>query len=151
MLKKILTNNIFIFLCRLVLGGIFIYASIDKIIHPAAFARDIANYKILTSPMAINLTAVVLPWTELVAGLFLIIGLWQKGATTILASLLVLFIIVLTITVLRGIDINCGCFDTQGASKVGFDLIIRDTILLLCTLPLFFNHFKYKSFNRIDS
>ena len=35
------------FWARLVLGLIFIYASVDKIYHPAEFAQVISNYQIL--------------------------------------------------------------------------------------------------------
>jgi len=48
---------------RLVMAGIFLYASIDKIAHPAAFAKDIYNYQILPDAL-INLTALLLPWLE---------------------------------------------------------------------------------------
>ena len=36
-----------VILCRLVLGGVFIYASLDKIAHPAEFAKAIGNYHVL--------------------------------------------------------------------------------------------------------
>ena len=42
-------NHIFkgpvVILCRIVLGGVFIYASIDKIMHPEEFAKAIKANK----------------------------------------------------------------------------------------------------------
>lgn len=61
----------FISLCaRLILGAIFVYASIDKILHPDAFAKAVYNYQILPHAF-INPTAMVLPWLELILGIFL--------------------------------------------------------------------------------
>ena len=68
-------GRFFALMARLILGVIFIYASIDKIFHPAAFAEAVYNYQILPDAL-INLTAIVLPWLELILGAFLILGLW---------------------------------------------------------------------------
>ena len=67
---------------RIVLGIVFIYASYDKILHPAAFAKVIYNYQILPDEL-INLSAIFLPWLELVIGSLLIIGIWLPGSVFI--------------------------------------------------------------------
>ena len=64
---------------RLLLGGIFVWASIYKILDPTAFAGVINNYQLLPDAL-INGFAVTLPWLELVLGVFLIFGLWLPGA-----------------------------------------------------------------------
>ncbi len=66
-MKKLLDNRWFVLTCRLVLGAVFIYASWDKIYHPAAFAKQVYNYQMLPV-MASNLFAMSLPWMELFAG-----------------------------------------------------------------------------------
>ncbi len=128
---KLILNPIFQFLCRAILGGVFIWASYDKILHPAEFARAIANYKFLTAPLLINLSAVFVPWLELLAGLMLILGIWRRGALLILTGLLVFFAILITITTLRGIDIACGCFGSDESSRVGWGLLGRDLALFI--------------------
>jgi uncharacterized membrane protein YphA (DoxX/SURF4 family) len=40
-LERYLSNKYFILIVRLVLGVVFIYAAVDKIAHPAAFAQNI--------------------------------------------------------------------------------------------------------------
>ncbi len=75
---------------RLILAGIFIYASLDKIAHPAAFAKDVYNYQILPDAL-INLTALVLPWLELFLGLCLLAGIWLPGAVLTVSGLLIVF------------------------------------------------------------
>jgi len=75
---------------RWFLGIIFIWASIDKIVHPQGFARIIFNYQILPVQL-VNITAIFLPWLELVAGICLITGIWLHGATVICLGLLAAF------------------------------------------------------------
>lgn len=75
---------------RIFLGAVFIYASIDKIIHPEAFAKAIFNYQILPEAL-INLTAILLPWLELVMGVLLVLGIWQQGAVFLANVLLGFF------------------------------------------------------------
>ena len=79
-----------VLLVRWVLGGIFAFASIDKILHPQSFAELIYNYQILPGAW-INLTALMLPWLELLLGLLLIFGKWLRPAVILTNLLLVAF------------------------------------------------------------
>jgi uncharacterized membrane protein YphA (DoxX/SURF4 family) len=115
-------NKWFVLAIRVVLGAIFIYASIDKIIHPDAFARIIHNYR-LFPPAIINIIAIITPWIEILAGTLLIIGWKYRAANLIIFGMLVAFIIALSISYARGININCGCFSTAATTKS--DLLIR--------------------------
>ena len=45
---------------RIILAVVFIYASIDKIMHPHDFAKAVFNYQILPDYL-INITAIFLP------------------------------------------------------------------------------------------
>ena len=68
-MKELLSNKYLILLMRLILGIIFIYASIDKIQNPAAFSDTIDNFHI--SPIPINnLLALFIPWIELIMIMF---------------------------------------------------------------------------------
>ena len=69
------------FVCRIILGIIFIYASYDKILDPAGFSKAIHNYHV--TPIAVeNLAALIIPWLELIIGVFLIFGLFLEGTTS---------------------------------------------------------------------
>jgi len=143
-LKK--RSTIFLLVTRLILGGVFIYASVDKIIHPAAFSEAVYNYQILPDVL-INLTAIVLPWLELILGAFLILGLWLPGAALLSNLLLVTFFGALMFNLARGLDIDCGCFSTsqEGTSNLCVCLyVIRDVIFLLLGLYLFSRIFLEK-------
>ena len=107
---KYLTNPKLILLFRIFLGIIFIYASIDKIIDPLKFSDAIDNYHI--TPIQLNnLAALVIPWIELVVGVFLILGIYVRGSSLIVISLLIWFIFILSQALVRGINVNCGCFN----------------------------------------
>jgi uncharacterized membrane protein YphA (DoxX/SURF4 family) len=121
---------------RLILGVIFIYASYDKILHPKAFAEIIYNYQILPDSL-INLTAIFLPWLEMLMGLFLIIGFWMPGTVVWSNLLLVVYICVLCFNLARGLDINCGCFSTTKGSSIGIETILWDVVFLALSGYLF--------------
>lgn len=123
------------FIFRMILGVVFIYASYDKILNPAGFSENIHNFHV--TPAAVeNLAALIIPWLELIVGVFLIFGVFLEGSTSITIGLLVFFIIILSQAVLRGIDIHCGCFKTEadaGVTDLRLELIKRiaeDFVLL---------------------
>ena len=118
-------------LSRFILGGIFIYASFGKILDPQAFADILYNYRLLPD-FLINLFAVFLPWLEMMAGLCLVAGIFARTNAIILSSLLAVFIVALTINLIRGLDFNCGCFYPGGeGSSNPLTLIFRDFLMLI--------------------
>jgi uncharacterized membrane protein YphA (DoxX/SURF4 family) len=124
---------------RLIMAGIFIYASIEKIAHPAGFAKAIYNYQILPDVL-INLTALVLPWLELLLGLCLLTGVWLPGAVLAVNGLLIVFLAALVFNLARGIDVNCGCFGAGGlgpSMSTGWYLL-RDVGFLMVGAFLFY-------------
>ena len=79
-------------LLRLLLGAFFVFASLDKIASPAAFAKIVYQWQVI-GPVPSNLVAVTLPWIELVAGLLLIAGVWKRESALVIALMLVVFIV----------------------------------------------------------
>ena len=124
-------NNIIkgpvVILCRIVLGGVFIYASIDKIMHPEEFAKAIGNYHVLPFGLE-NLLALTLPWLELIAGVALIAGVMVDGATIMVIIMNIVFIFAISQALARGISIECGCFSvtSEGGDNIGLQTILRD-------------------------
>ncbi|HAO21774.1 MAG: DoxX family protein [Desulfobacteraceae bacterium IS3] len=134
-----ITKKQSILVLRIILGGIFVYASTDKILHPAAFAEMIYNYQIVPD-FLINLSALVLPWLELFIGVCLISGKWMPGAAFLLNVLLIIFFAALLFNLYRGININCGCFSTSATPSETGDMltdVIRDAVFLAMSIYLF--------------
>lgn len=94
---------------RLTLAAVFIYAGAVKANDIQAFAGQIANYQIL--PYAWNyLVAATLPYLELLCGLLLLLNRRVRPAVLVLFVLNMIFILALFSAVVRGFDIDCGCF-----------------------------------------
>lgn len=115
---------------RLLLGGVFIWASWDKILDPAAFARAVANYQIVPASVG-NLSALVLPWIELVSGICLVLNRWTRGSALITAALMAVFMSAIGYNIFRGMDVSCGCFtlDEQAPGNMWLYLF-RDGVFL---------------------
>jgi uncharacterized membrane protein YphA (DoxX/SURF4 family) len=121
---------------RWILGVVFIYASIHKILDPAAFARAVYLYQILPDGL-VNLAALVLPWVELFLGILLIIGIWMPGTAALCTLLFMVFMGALSYNLARGLDIGCGCFSTSPAAEAaGIRTVARDGIFLVVSLYL---------------
>jgi uncharacterized membrane protein YphA (DoxX/SURF4 family) len=122
---------------QLALGVIFVAAALPKIVDPPSFAHMIYNYRILPGSL-VNLAALTMPWIELLCGLALILGIWTKTARTIIAALLLTFIIAIGVNLARHNAIDCGCFDVTAAGKTREEriadmrfVVYRDLAILL--------------------
>ena len=124
---------------RWILGGIFVYASYDKILAPAVFAKIIYGYDLFPA-LFINLIAIIVPFLELVAGLALIIGIYPRSAALIVNAMLLLFIITISINLIRGHEFDCGCFSINSTTQQisAGALISRDFLILALGLYTFF-------------
>ena len=135
-----------IWIGRLVLGGIFVYAGVAKIILPnmhlwpmfvlkfsiatnlSTFAQQVESYKIL-SPAAADFVAHTLPFTEIVLGLLLLIG-WRLRIWATLVTLILLgFLSAVTRAYLLHMQIDCGCFGVP--EPLTGMTVLRDSLLAL--------------------
>jgi putative oxidoreductase len=122
---------------RMILGVIFFYAGIIKILDPQGFALAVYNYHILPG-FLINPVAVILPWVEVIAGAALILGILVPGAALIVSGLLAVFLCALAAALVRGLDISCGCFNTsEDADPITWMYLLRDMALLGSTVFVF--------------
>ena len=119
---------------RLVVGGAFVFAGALKIADPTKFSMDVGNYRLVPHEM-INLVAIFVPWIELTAGSFVLLGVWLRAGALVLTGLTVLFLVVIISALARGLNIECGCFGTIGGKHVGLvNLGIDATLLFLAML-----------------
>ena len=104
---KLLRHPAVHWLLAIVVGGVFVYASLAKIADPRAFAKIVYHYQVIGPSASLgfvpaNLLAVALPWLELIAGVLLITGLWRREAAVVTAVMLVVFVAAVASTLARG-------------------------------------------------
>lgn len=116
---------------RLVLAAVFIYSGYIKADDPVAFAGQVANYQLL--PYAWNyLVATTLPYLELLCGFLLLFNQRVRPAVSVLFVLNLFFMLVLSSAIVRGLDIDCGCFNPDAETKTSpLYALWRDAGLLL--------------------
>jgi len=123
-------NKYLSLLFRIILGLVFVYASLDKIEHPSQFMVAIENYRLAPSWLSYY-TALFLPWLELFCGLFLIAGVFVRTNAGLISVMLLVFVAALISALLRGLDIDCGCFSVNpGSSSVSVFKLLEDVFLL---------------------
>jgi uncharacterized membrane protein YphA (DoxX/SURF4 family) len=122
---------------RIVLGGLFILAGALKLSDPQAFANAVLAFKIIPAPSGdrlVVLTTYIVPWTELIAGVCLLLGLWARASALVIALMLVVFIGgIVSVLARPGMDTKCGCFgkfEWPCGDKVGVCQLLRDLVML---------------------
>ena len=137
-------RRVVIWIGRLLLGGIFIYAGSAKIFLPNRslwpffilkfsvsmnllnFATQVEAFKILPA-WGVEFVAHTLPFTEIVLGLLLLIG-WRLRVWASLLTLIMLgFFGVVLRAYLLHMNINCGCFATP--QPINLEKVLEDAAL----------------------
>lgn len=134
-MNRFLSHPVVTCCSRVLLGFVFIIASIDKIAAPETFAASIQAYQ--SVPLAVvNLIAIVLPWVELASGILLAAGVSIRANASIVGVLLAGFLVLIGTAMARGLNIDCGCFGAAHETLIGWPKIIEDTGLLLLAIQL---------------
>jgi len=121
-----------VLIARLVIGGLFVYASVHKIVDPASFSQAIRNYQFLPAEWT-NLVAIILPWIEIIAGALLILGMQTRPSALVITALTAAFLVGLFHAYSTGLDIDCGCFShhPNSSGRITLVTLIRDSSLLI--------------------
>lgn len=130
---NLLSNKYLLFIFRIIIAIVFIYAGAEKISDPEAFAVSISNYKLLPT-ITVNLLAIYLPWLELVSGILLLLGISVKENSAIILSLLIVFTLGVIISLVRGLNIDCGCFGND--NKIGLLKLFENLLLIIASVLL---------------
>ncbi|MGA2427349.1 MAG: MauE/DoxX family redox-associated membrane protein [Candidatus Acidiferrum sp.] len=137
-------RRVIIWIGRLILGPIFIYAGDSKLFLPNthfwpyfffkfSLATNIANFAFqveafkLLPPWGVQFVAHTLPFTEITLGLLLLIGWRLRIWATLLTAIMLGFFVVVTRAYLLHMNINCGCFATP--EPIGPKKILEDAAM----------------------
>jgi hypothetical protein len=141
-----------VILSQLFLAAIFLLAAVGKFRHPMVFLRSVLDFNLLPS-VVVPWFAAALPGIEVACGLALVAGAFSRGrsvraavlaeaATWIVAALLAVFTIAIAVNLVRGREMECGCFDIIGTvvgsvipffapHAVTWWTVLRDVVFLL--------------------
>jgi uncharacterized membrane protein YphA (DoxX/SURF4 family) len=140
-----------IWLGRLVLGGIFLYAGYSKAFLPnhslwpffvlkfsvsmnlSNFAQQVDAFKLLP-PWGVQFVANTLPFAEMALGLLVLIGWRLRIWAPVLTLIMLGFFVVVTRAYLLHMNINCGCFATP--EPIGPRKILEDAALSALALAM---------------
>jgi uncharacterized membrane protein YphA (DoxX/SURF4 family) len=136
-------NDYLVLVFRIVLAAVFIYAAMQKIGKPLAFADEIRMYRIVGIGAPLYIMAIVLPWIELLCGLSLLTGLLMRGSALILFVFNAVFIVAVSIRTVgimgeegigfMSVYFDCGCgFGATHAWKK----LLEDIIFFLLSLVI---------------
>ncbi len=111
------SRSCWILAARIALGGCFIYLGAMKALEPALFLKNLRLFHWTENPWLLNSTAAILPWFEIVCGVFLVLGVAARGASLLTLLLLAgfTFMIVRRAHEIGGslpicaIRFDCGC------------------------------------------
>jgi hypothetical protein len=113
-----------------VLAGVLLAAAIPKLADPAGFAAKLPNYRLFPD-FSVNIVAAVAPMFELLAAAALLSGRLYRGGVWLATGLMATFTVLIASALLRGIDLDCGCFgNAVQAEPVGALDLVRNIVLL---------------------
>lgn len=121
--------------CRIFLAAVFLYSGYIKIQSPFQFAVAVSGYQLMPENMIWPI-ANYFPWAEVALGVLLLLGWKIRYVAGAAAGLLLFFTVILSITYMRGIEANCGCFSFD--DRITPFTILRDSLLLLPAIFLIF-------------
>lgn len=133
-------------LSRWVVSLIFLAAAVPKLLNVHGFASVIGAYAVLPDIFLLP-TAVVLPVVEI----FLAVGLLLNRLKSVIGIgvLLIFFIVLLSYSILQGLDIDCGCFGPEDPEHIAFQglrvALVRDIVMLIPLIYSFWYH-RYRHY-----
>lgn len=96
---------------RCFIALLLLWASVSKLSNPTEFLGSIYAYELGLPKTFLKITAIVLPWVELLCGLTLLAKVWTETALATSLALFSVFVLATGQAWARGLKISCGCFD----------------------------------------
>ena len=124
---------------RVLLGAIFVIASLDKLAMPWMFGRAVIAYDLLNGSLGylVSPVVIILPALELVCGILLIINKLVRPAAIITLALNIFFIVIILSAIARGMEVECGCGLDKGriamlvGTQADWGAIKRDLVFVV--------------------
>lgn len=134
-------GNLLLSLFRITAGALMIVSGAFKAFDPVGYGEMVASFGIV-SPVASSYVAVVIPFMELVAGVFLLLGYKIRAASVVLLSVTVILSVAMIWSLVAGMTVSCECAHLKRLGIVIDDflvlrLLLRNVLLLLVGILLY--------------
>ena len=135
-MKSIFSNRSLCLALRVLLGGIFVTASISKIQAPQEFVNTVVGYGILPNSLA-RLYGWVVPWLEFYLGCSLLLGIFVVFASILSLPLVTSFVVASSYALVKDPNGVCGCFGNFINPSHPVSLAV-DALMILASLGLLY-------------
>ncbi|MEO8377815.1 MAG: MauE/DoxX family redox-associated membrane protein [Candidatus Sumerlaeota bacterium] len=135
-----------LFLARIIAAGALLLAGAMKLgifgggqqmtQAPLVFALSLQSFKLVPNAL-VPMISYFVPWCEVIAGGALLLGIWPRASAAIVSGLLFVFTVALASILIRGLNVDCGCFGGLfGETKVTWTSILRNAVLTACAVAV---------------
>jgi putative oxidoreductase len=121
------------FISRLILGSIFIYAGLYKILNPESFEKTLHAYNFPSNSFT-GFIALIFPWAQLIFGALLVSDYLARYVASIMSILLLIIIIMNILNASKGNCQACGIFSELVFYKRGNPFILLTINYLILAL-----------------
>lgn len=122
---------------RFLLAIVFTLAGLAKLHHRTEFAEAVRRYDLLP-PRLVAPIAATIPLIELASGASIGVGFATSIVALLLALLLSVFAGAVAINMLRGRDIDCGCFTRVSPRRITWTTVLKSALLALAAAVVAF-------------
>jgi uncharacterized membrane protein YphA (DoxX/SURF4 family) len=132
-MNALLTNKWVTLAARIIVAVVFITYAWGKMEIPRDFVKAVNGYHLVPN-IFLNMFSVLLPGIEMAAGIALLFGLFTRASSSIIITLLIIFMLAFSASTLLGIEIfDCGCSGSEnGTEQISmWGFYLRDIALLI--------------------
>lgn len=113
---------------RFVIGTVFVLAGLAKLPRRADFEAAVRGYGLISSRFVRPVSRAI-PAGELIGGTLILVGLGTRAVAVALAAALVSFSAAVAINLLKGRQIDCGCFAIGAPRRITWITVVRNVVL----------------------
>jgi putative oxidoreductase len=122
---------------RFFLASVFLLAGLPKATARHSFERTITKYRIVPESFSRPLSFAV-PSFEIVASLLLAAGVFVGIVAGVALVVLLVFTSVIVVNLVRGREIDCGCFGSGAPRRITWLAVARNAVLATMATELVF-------------
>ena len=118
---------------RFILSSVFLFSGLAKIGGRAEFESAVTNYRILPTNVS-TIVAYALPPVEVLGAVALVLGVGTRIVAIGVTVLLAAFTFALVLNLVRGREMDCGCFGEVSPRQLDWTSVARNVVLVVLSV-----------------